>query len=109
MYTFAVLLLLVLTFVIECLFVVYRLGLDPKVLSNVLNMSSGRSWSSDTYNPCPGVIEGVPSSRDYEGGFGTALMAKVHTLSLLYCLVYVQTLCMYIIYILIILYSRNLW
>jgi 3-hydroxyisobutyrate dehydrogenase len=53
-----------------------KLGLDPKVLSNVLNMSSGRSWSSDTYNPCPGVIEGVPSSRDYEGGFGTALMAK---------------------------------
>ena len=29
------------------------------------------------YNPCPGVMEGVPSSNDYQGGFGTALMTKV--------------------------------
>ena len=54
----------------------YRLGLDPKLCSQVLNISSGRCWSSDTYNPCPGVMEGVPSSRNYEGGFGTALMRK---------------------------------
>ena len=54
-----------------------RLGLDPKMLAKILNMSSGRCWSSDTYNPCPGVIEGVPSSNNYKGGFGTALMTKV--------------------------------
>ena len=36
-----------------------------------------RCWSVDTYNPCPGVIENVPSSNDYRGGFGTALMTKV--------------------------------
>ncbi len=53
-----------------------RLGLDPKLCSQILNTSSGRCWSSDTYNPCPGVIEGVPSSNDYKGGFGTALMRK---------------------------------
>ena len=29
-----------------------------------MNSSSGRSWSSDTYNPCPEVeMPGVPSSR----------------------------------------------
>ena len=55
---------------------IYRLGLDPKMCSKVINASSGRSWSCDTYNPCPGVMENVPSSRDYEGGFGTGLMRK---------------------------------
>lgn len=56
----------------------YRLGLDPKLLAKILNMSSGRCWSSDTYNPVPGVMEGVPSANNYQGGFGTTLMAKVH-------------------------------
>uniref|UniRef100_A0A2P2HY37 3-hydroxyisobutyrate dehydrogenase n=1 Tax=Hirondellea gigas TaxID=1518452 RepID=A0A2P2HY37_9CRUS len=53
-----------------------RLGLDPKLLAGILNSSSGRCWSSDVYNPVPGVMEGVPSSNNYEGGFGSALMAK---------------------------------
>lgn len=29
---------------------------------------------SDTYNPVPGVMGGVPSSRNYDGGFASALM-----------------------------------
>ncbi|XP_076456291.1 3-hydroxyisobutyrate dehydrogenase, mitochondrial-like isoform X2 [Babylonia areolata] len=53
-----------------------KLGLDPKLLAKVLNMSSGRCWSSEVYNPVPGVLEGVPSSNNYQGGFGTALMTK---------------------------------
>jgi 3-hydroxyisobutyrate dehydrogenase len=53
-----------------------KLGLDSKMLAKILNMSTGRSWSSELYNPCPGVLEGVPSSNDYKGGFGTALMTK---------------------------------
>ncbi|CAH7150148.1 Hibadh [Phodopus roborovskii] len=53
-----------------------RSGLDPKLLAKILNMSSGRCWSSDTYNPVPGVMDGVPSSNNYQGGFGTTLMAK---------------------------------
>ncbi|XP_054721606.1 3-hydroxyisobutyrate dehydrogenase, mitochondrial-like isoform X2 [Uloborus diversus] len=53
-----------------------RLGLDPKMMSKILNMSSGRCWASEVYNPVPGVMEKVPSSNDYQGGFGTALMAK---------------------------------
>lgn len=47
------------------------------MLAKILNMSSGRCWSSEVYNPVPGVVEGVPSSRGYEGGFGSALMLKV--------------------------------
>merc|ERR1712039_1167866 len=53
-----------------------RLGLDQKKLAEILNTSSGRCWSSDTYNPCPGVMEGVPSARGYTGGFAVDLMAK---------------------------------
>ncbi|KAL5508823.1 hypothetical protein EMCRGX_G004075 [Ephydatia muelleri] len=52
------------------------LGLDPKLLTKVINMASGRCWSSEVYNPCPGVMENVPSNNNYEGGFGTALMTK---------------------------------
>lgn len=52
------------------------LGIDPKVLGGIMNTSTGRSWSSDTYNPYPGVIETAPSSRGYTGGFGTDLMLK---------------------------------
>ena len=50
------------------------------MLAKILNMSTGRCWSSDTYNPHPGVFEGVPSSNDYQGGFGTQLMAKVRAI-----------------------------
>ena len=52
------------------------LGIDPKVLAGIVNTSTGRCWSSDTYNPYPGVIETAPSSRGYSGGFGTDLMLK---------------------------------
>lgn len=62
----------------------HRLGLDPKLLAKILNMSSGRCWSSDTYNPVPGVMEGVPSGNNYQGGFGTQLMAKVSLMTSLY-------------------------
>ncbi len=54
-----------------------RMGLDAKQLAAIINTSSGRCWSSDTYNPVPGVIDGIPSGRDYQGGFASALMAKV--------------------------------
>jgi len=53
-----------------------KLGLDPKVLAGIFNTSSARCWSSDTYNPVPGVMDGVPASRAYSGGFGVDLMAK---------------------------------
>ena len=49
-------------------------GLDPKVLSEIMLKSSGRNWSLELYNPWPGVQDGVPASRGYSGGFGSALM-----------------------------------
>ncbi len=52
------------------------LGIDAKVLAGIINSSSGRCWSSDTYNPYPGVMDNVPAARGYTGGFGSDLMLK---------------------------------
>ncbi|QHI99448.1 3-hydroxyisobutyrate dehydrogenase [Xylophilus rhododendri] len=52
------------------------LGMDAQVLAGVINTSSGRCWSTDTYNPFPGVLPNAPASRGYTGGFGTDLMLK---------------------------------
>lgn len=52
------------------------LGMDPKVLAGIINTSTGRCWSTDTYNPYPGVIETAPAARGYTGGFGADLMLK---------------------------------
>ncbi len=51
-------------------------GMDPKVLSDIMSKSSGRNWVLELYNPCPGVMESVPSSKGYAGGFGVDLMLK---------------------------------
>ena len=51
-------------------------GLDPKVLSEIMMQSSGRNWTLELYNPCPDVMENVPSSNDYQGGFMVDLMKK---------------------------------
>ncbi|KAI9052889.1 hypothetical protein LZ554_003161 [Drepanopeziza brunnea f. sp. 'monogermtubi'] len=51
-------------------------GLDPKVLSNLINISTGKCWPSEVNNPVKGVVDGAPSSRDYGGGFGVHLMRK---------------------------------
>lgn len=52
------------------------LGMDEKILTNIMKVSTSRCWSVDTYNPAPGVMDNVPASRDYENGFGCALMLK---------------------------------
>ena len=51
-------------------------GLDPAVLSEIMKQSSGNNWALQVYNPVPGVMENVPASRDYQGGFQVDLMFK---------------------------------
>lgn len=53
-----------------------RNGLDPAVLSEIMKQSSGANWVLNVYNPWPGVMEGVPASNNYQGGFQVDLMAK---------------------------------
>lgn len=51
-------------------------GLDPLVLGNLINTSTGKCWPSEVNNPVKGVVEGAPAGRDYNGGFGISLMKK---------------------------------
>lgn len=51
-------------------------GLDPAVLSNIMQQSSGGNWVLNGYNPWPGVMPGAPASNDYQGGFQVDLMLK---------------------------------
>ena len=51
-------------------------GLEPGALSEIMRRSSGGNWALEKYNPLPGVMENVPASRGYAGGFGTDLMLK---------------------------------
>jgi 3-hydroxyisobutyrate dehydrogenase len=51
-------------------------GLDPVKLADMINTATGTCWPSLVNNPVPGVVEGAPASKDYEGGFGTSLMLK---------------------------------
>lgn len=52
-------------------------GLDPKVLSAVINKSSGMCWNSQHHNPVKGVNPEASSARDFKGGFTTELAAGV--------------------------------
>ena len=51
-------------------------GLDAKVLSQMMAVSTGRSWATEVCNPWPGVLDNAPASRGYAGGFGSDLMLK---------------------------------
>ncbi|KAF5639768.1 3-hydroxyisobutyrate dehydrogenase [Fusarium tjaetaba] len=56
-----------------------RLGVDPQVLADIINNSTGRCWSSEVNNPVPEVKVGdasPPAHRQYEGGFVTKLAHK---------------------------------
>jgi 3-hydroxyisobutyrate dehydrogenase len=51
-------------------------GVDAKVLTDVISKSSGNTWVMERAHPVPGLVPRAASSRDYEGGFMTDLMAK---------------------------------
>ncbi|XP_026729118.1 probable 3-hydroxyisobutyrate dehydrogenase, mitochondrial [Trichoplusia ni] len=60
----------------ECMNMGIKMGLNPKVLLDVLNNSSARSWSTEVYCPVPGLVPTAPSSRNYDNGFKNELMVK---------------------------------
>ena len=51
-------------------------GLDASALADMINTSTGKCWPSEVNNPVPGVLPDAPASKEYAGGFGTALMNK---------------------------------
>ena len=53
-----------------------KLGLDAQTFFDISSKASGQSWSMTSYCPVPGPVASAPSNRDYQGGFGAALMLK---------------------------------
>ncbi len=51
-------------------------GLDAKVLSEIMRLSSAGNWALEVYNPYPGVMPKAPASNQYQGGFQVDLMSK---------------------------------
>ncbi|KAF1779001.1 3-hydroxyisobutyrate dehydrogenase, NAD-binding domain [Phytophthora cactorum] len=55
------------------------LGIDPKILKNIMDTSTSSCWSTLVYveqHPYPGLMENVPSANNYEGGFAVGLHRK---------------------------------
>ncbi|MBI6884992.1 3-hydroxyisobutyrate dehydrogenase [Pseudomonas putida] len=57
-------------------------GLDPALLSKVIQTSSGGSFLAERWNPWPGVQADAPSSNAFQGGFQLQLMLKDLALAL---------------------------
>lgn len=53
-----------------------KLGIDPKVLTEIMSVSTAYSWSVNVNNPVPGVFESSASSRNYDNGYNTCLITK---------------------------------
>ena len=53
-----------------------RSGVDPKLLHEVIQNSSGQSFMGDHVCPVPGVVPHAPSSNNWKLGFKTQMMIK---------------------------------
>ena len=53
-----------------------RAGLSPLTLQKVYTAGTAQNTICDKFCPVPGVVEGAPSSRGWEGGFRVELMRK---------------------------------
>ena len=52
-------------------------GLDPKILANVINVSTGMNYNSSFQNPVKGVSSTAAAAKDFEGGFSMELAIGV--------------------------------
>ncbi|GIL89814.1 hypothetical protein Vretimale_16495 [Volvox reticuliferus] len=66
----------------EALALARRLGVDPGVMTRVLNSGSGGSWVSREYNPVPGITPDAPASHGYRGGLRSAQVLEHLTMAL---------------------------
>ncbi|TMW60090.1 hypothetical protein Poli38472_000132 [Pythium oligandrum] len=69
-------LIIQMTSVAEAMNLGVKLGMDPQVLRGIMNTSTSQCWSSTVYHPYPGLMENVPSTNGYKGGFSSSLVKK---------------------------------
>ena len=55
-----------------------RLGLDPKVLYDIVSTSTGTNWALVHACPVPGIVPTAPSTRDFKPGFAPTAKSAVH-------------------------------
>src|SRR5262249_5390101 len=53
-----------------------RAGVDPRVLHEVINKSSGNCWAIEHNCPVPGLVPKAAANNAFAAGFMTDLMAK---------------------------------
>jgi 3-hydroxyisobutyrate dehydrogenase len=53
-----------------------KLGLDEKKFFDISSNASGQCWSMTSYCPVPGILENVPSNKNYQPGFMAKMMLK---------------------------------
>ncbi|KAI0700200.1 NAD binding domain of 6-phosphogluconate dehydrogenase-domain-containing protein [Cytidiella melzeri] len=58
-----------------------RHGIEPKLLSDIFDKSTGGNWQNANMNPVPGVCPNAVTSKGYQGGFKVQLMVKDFTLA----------------------------
>ena len=59
-----------------------RLGIDPKVLQRILSESKANCWATNVNYPIKDVLKDASASRNFDGGFQSALMRKDMILAL---------------------------
>ncbi len=59
-----------------------KLGVDPKVLSDIMSVSTAQCWSVDKSNPVPGVHPNSPASQNYSCGYYSEWMLKDFNLAI---------------------------
>lgn len=60
----------------EAMVLAERLGIEPRIVHEVVTSSSGGSWALQNYCPVPGLSPGAASNNAFKPGFTTALMLK---------------------------------
>ena len=53
-----------------------RVGIDARILFDVMSAASGQCWALTSYCPVPGPVPSSPANRGYEAGFTAAMMSK---------------------------------
>ncbi|KIW34126.1 uncharacterized protein PV07_00922 [Cladophialophora immunda] len=62
--------------IVEAFAMGVRCGVDPHILHEVIQNSSGQSFMGDHVCPVPGVVSHAPSSNNWKLGFKTQMMIK---------------------------------
>ena len=53
-----------------------RLGLNSKILFEIISSATGDCWALRNHLPIPGIVDTAAANRDFTAGFAVAMMAK---------------------------------